>query len=87
MASSRDSGYSTPDISKVAEAYGLKTCRIHTNQELDEMLPKLLENEEMLLCEVFTDPDECVSPRVKAKVCENGAMIAGKLDEMWPFID
>lgn len=87
VASEENSGLTMPDISKVASAYGFKTCRICDNKELDLMLPKIMENDEAILCEIMVLPEETVSPRVKAIVGENGQMTSGPLERMWPYID
>lgn len=87
VASEVQSGLTMPDISKVAEAYGFRTYRIHDNKELDEMLPEIMADDKPLLCELMVLPEETVSPRVKAIVGENGKITSGPLEKMWPFVD
>lgn len=87
VASDEKSGLTMPHISKVAEAYGFKTCMISNNRELDEMLPKIMENDDPMLCELMVLPEETVSPRVKAIVGENGKIVSGPLEKMWPYIE
>ncbi len=86
VASDEGSGLTMPNISKVAEAYGFKTYRIQNNQELDELLPKIMKDDAPMLCELIVLPEETVSPRVKAIVGENGEMISGPLEKMWPYV-
>lgn len=85
VASERGSGLTMPNISKVAQAYGFQTYRIHNNQELDRVLPEIMKDDEPLLCELMVLPEETVSPRVKAIVGENGKMTSGPLEKMWPY--
>lgn len=87
VASEEGSGLTLPNISKVAEAYGFKSYRVYNNKELDEVLPEIMAGDDPLLCELMVLPDETVSPRVKAIVGENGRMISGPLEKMWPFVD
>ena len=87
VASDETSGLTMPDISKVAAAYGFKTYRIRTNEELDKMLPEIMKDNEPMLCELMVLPEETVSPRVKAVVGENGKMISGPLEMMWPYVE
>ena len=87
VASDEGSGLTMPHISKVAEAYGFKTYRIANNEELDRLLPEIMKDDTPMLCEVMVLPEETVSPRVKAIVGENGKMMSGPLEKMWPFID
>ena len=85
VASEAGSGLTMPNISKVAQAYGFQTYRIHNNEELDKALPEMMKDDEPLLCELMVLPEETVSPRVKAIVGENGKMTSGPLEKMWPY--
>lgn len=87
VASEKNSGLVLPDISKVAEAYGIKTYCISSNAEVKEKIAAVLAEDGPVLCEVMVSPDEVVSPKVKASVGKNGEMIAGELDKMWPFLE
>lgn len=87
VASDENSGLTMPSISKVAEAYGFKTYCIKNNQELDKLLPEIMKDDEPMLCELMVLPEETVSPRVKAIVGENGKMMSGPLEKMWPFVE
>lgn len=87
VASDEGSGLTMPNISDVAEAYGFKTRRINNNDELDKMLPEIMKDDEPMLCEVMVHPEETVSPRVKAIVGENGEMMSGSLEKMWPCVE
>lgn len=87
VASEKNSGLVLPDISKVAEAYGIKTYCVSSNAEVKEKIAAVLAEDGPVLCEVMVSPDEVVSPKVKASVGKNGEMIAGELDKMWPFLE
>lgn len=87
VASNEESGISMPNISRIADAYGIKTWQAYTNDELARLLPEVLEGTEPALCELFTLPDETVSPRVKTITLEDGTLKSSALDDMWPFIE
>lgn len=87
VASEEQSGLTMPNTSKIAEAYGFKTYRINNNEELDRFLPEIMADDTPLLCELMVLPEETVSPRVKAIVGENGKMMSGPLEKMWPFLE
>lgn len=87
VASSEESGFTIPDISAVAKAYGFKTYAMANNEEMLQILPQILADDEPMLCEVFTSPDETVWPRVKAMVLPDGSMQSGQLENMWPYMD
>ena len=86
VASGPESGYSVPDVTKVAAAYGLPVFRMRDNREMERMLPEVLRTDGPCLCAVETDPAETVSPRVKAFPQENGSMRSGTLENMWPEV-
>lgn len=85
VASSEDSGFSVPNIGAVARAYGFRTCAMRSNEEMLQMLPEIMADDEPVLCEVFVSPDETVWPRVKATVLPDGSMKSGELENMWPY--
>lgn len=87
VASDEESGLTMPDICKVAEAYGFRTCRIGNHEELDRMLPEIMEDDRPILCELKVLPEETVSPRVKAIVGKDGKMTSGPLEKMWPYLE
>lgn len=86
VASSVESGFSIPDISAIAMAYGFETCCLKSNEEMVARLPQILKKNTALLCEVFVSPDETVWPRVKAMIQNDGSMKSGELENMWPYM-
>lgn len=87
VASSKESGFSTPNILRIAEAYGFKIYRIVNNGEVEEVLQDILQDDRSCVCEVMVRPEETVSPRVKAVITEDGSMRSGTLENMWPFLE
>lgn len=86
VASGEVSGLTMPNISKVANAYGIPTEQIKTNKELEEKLPQILSDEKLLLCEIFIAQDDVVSPRTKTFRKPDGTMESSKLEQMWPLV-
>lgn len=87
VASGPGSGFTVPDVCKVAAAYGLQTYRMKNNEEMAKLLPEVLAAPGPVLCAVETDPEETVSPRVKAVPQPDGSMKSGALEAMWPMED
>lgn len=87
VASGPKSGYTVPDVTAVAAAYGLPTFCIRNNQELEQLLPAVLETDVPCLCAIITSQDETVSPRVKAFPQPDGSMVSGALENMWPLVN
>lgn len=87
VASGESSGLTMPNISKVANAYGIPTEQIRNNRELEEKLPQILSDDKLMLCEVFIAQDDVVSPRTKTFRKEDGTLVSSKLEEMFPLVD
>ena len=87
VGSDPSSGLTMPNISDIAKAYGIPSCRIHNNEELRKKLPEILANDEMFLCELMTLPNEGCSPRVAAIAGPNGKMTSAPLEKMTPIIE
>lgn len=86
VASGENSGLTMPDISKVASAYGISTEQIRDNKELEEKLPQILADDQLMLCEIFIAQDDVVSPRTKTFRKPDGTMESSKLEQMWPLV-
>lgn len=86
VASEEGSGLTMPSLSKIANAYGIKTFVAKGNSEMVDILPKVLECEGTVLCELMVLPEETVSPRTKSIQLEDGSMISKPLEDMWPFL-
>ena len=87
VGSDPGSGLTMPNIGEIAKAYGIPSCRIQNNRELDEKLPEILADDEMFLCELMTIPNEGCSPRVAAIAGPNGRMTSAPLEKMTPLIE
>ncbi|WP_446897227.1 thiamine pyrophosphate-binding protein [Clostridium sp. LBM24168] len=87
VASERNSGLTIPNLIKIANAYGVKTFQAKNNSEMVKILPKVLESNGPVLCELMVLPEETASPRTKSIKMENGNMISKPLEDMWPFLN
>jgi acetolactate synthase-1/2/3 large subunit len=87
VASGESSGLTMPEITRVAQAYGIPTEQIRNNMELDEKLPRILADDKLMLCEIFIAQDDVVSPRTKTFRREDGTMESSKLEQMWPLVE
>jgi acetolactate synthase I/II/III large subunit len=82
VATGPSSGVSFPDLQKISNAYGLKYFKISKNDEIDDVLSKVLAYAGPLLCEVMSDPGEIHEPKVVGKPQPDGSIIPGLLDDM-----
>ena len=86
VACDADSGYTTPNVAKVASAYGFETDVIYNNTELDLKLAAVLSDNKPELVVVKIDPEEGACPRTKSHKRADGSMESDFLEDMWPYI-
>lgn len=87
VASSRDSGVSCPNLSKVADLFGFQFARIARNHELDGVMREVLAREGPSLCEVMIDPEQKLEPKLVSYVKSDGTMESRPLEDMAPLLD
>jgi acetolactate synthase-1/2/3 large subunit len=87
IGESAKSGVGFPDFVKVAKAYGIRTFRITNHRQLGKTIPRVLETEGPVLCDIIMDPDCFVTPRVISKQLPDGRMVSSPLEEMYPFLE
>ncbi|MEZ3504836.1 MAG: thiamine pyrophosphate-binding protein [Lachnospiraceae bacterium] len=87
VACDESSDLSLPDISRIAEAYGLQTCQIHNNGELKEKVRQVLEYDGPVICEVFTPINLTAFPKQVSYKRKDGQMESKPLEYMNPPLD
>ena len=81
------SGVSFPDIIKLGEAYGFKTCRITSHENLRDEITQFLNTDGPVICEVMLTEDYKFLPKVSSKRLDDGRMISAPLEDLAPFLD
>ncbi len=87
VASEAESGTTMPNLIAIAKAYGYKTYEIFNNTEIDEKLPQVMRDNELVFCTLYVDEDEAVLPRVMAHVAKDGSISSGLLEDMSPHVE
>lgn len=87
VGSCQNGGISLPDAVKIADAYGLKTCRIKENKELPEKLDWTLNTLGPVLCEVMVSAEQELIPRQGFKKNQDGTFSPRPLEDMCPFME
>jgi acetolactate synthase I/II/III large subunit len=82
----KDTGVAFPDILKVAEAYGFKTEKIDSHDDMKDKIDTVLRLSEPVLCEVILKPDYVFAPKVSSERKADGIIISRPLDDMFPFL-
>jgi len=86
VACTKDSGLTIPSITKIAEAFGLKTLMIQNNGELREKVSEALEFDGPVICEVLTPIQLTAMPKQVSYKRKDGQMESKPLEFMNPPI-
>ena len=82
-----DSGLQTPDFCAVAKAYGLKTVRIVSEDEIANKVQEVLEYDGPVICEVMCQEFAPIAPRIASRVMPDGSLKAAEFDDLYPFLN
>lgn len=86
MGCNSESGISFPKFEKLSASFGIKYCLIQNNNEVDKLLPSLLDKNEPTIIELMIDPDQQHVPKAINKRSENGTTIPSNFEDMYPFL-
>jgi len=87
VGSDPKSGVSFPDIIKLGQAYGFKTCRITDHNDLEQNIVNFLNEGGPIICEVMLTEEYKFLPKVSSKRLDDGRMISAPLEDLAPFLD
>jgi acetolactate synthase-1/2/3 large subunit len=82
-----ESGVGNPDFVKLADAYGIPGYTLKTLIDVQANLEELLTRPGPMLIEINMVRNQLLIPRVQSRRDENGRIVSGSLDDMFPFID
>lgn len=82
----KTSGISTPDMKKIAEAYGIPYIKVEDNLCVENGIDKLLNIKGYAICEVIQDTEQIIEPKVKSKEKEDGTIYSPPIDDLYPFL-
>jgi acetolactate synthase-1/2/3 large subunit len=83
----RATGMTIPDISRVAQGYGLKTAVILDQSNLNEEVRQVVETPGPVVCDVRVIPDEIRAPRLSSVQRADGSFVSKPLEDLWPFLE
>jgi acetolactate synthase-1/2/3 large subunit len=80
------SGVTCPDFSALASAFNIKSFKIKTWEEFDQVVPQVQEYEGPIICEVFMHPQQLFVPKLSLALQTDGTLISPPLEDLSPFI-
>ena len=82
----QSSGLTLPSITAVARAFGIETRQLRQHSELKFGIQDILDTPGPVVCEVITEPDQPIIPRIASRLGQNGSMVASPLEDLSPFL-
>ena len=86
VGSDHASGVSCPNFIKVAQAFGIPTETIQTNDEVETKIKKVMEMKGPVLCTVSLNPTEQMLPKSASEIKPDGTMVSKPLEDLFPFL-
>jgi len=83
----KESGVSFPSFEKLAFAYGISFIRCNDIEDVKNNVPKIMNSDSPVLCEVMCKFDEPIVASVSTKRLPDGTRVAISIEDMSPFID
>lgn len=81
-----DSGLETPDFCKVAAAYGLDSCELTADDDLEEKFKEILAKDGPFVCQVRVQEFGEIAPKIASRVMPDGSLKAAEFDDLYPFL-
>ena len=86
IGSNKQSGVSSPDFTRIADAYGIKRFRFNNNEELENNIDNVMNYNGPVLVEIMMTENQLLIPRVQSSKDINGKIISNSLENMFPYL-
>lgn len=86
IGESEETGISFPNLEKISHAYGIKYILVKNSKDLHSALPKILENNMPIICDIQCLFEQEIIPTVSSKKLSDGTMVSSPIDDMYPFL-
>lgn len=87
VGSGASGGLSLPDYTKIAAAYGIDTCVIDNQKNMNPVLKNIMQDDKPCVCVVKVSANQEISPKQGFREIEKGKFAPMPLDHMYPFLD
>ena len=81
------SGVFLPNLSKIAQAYGIPAFDLREPVEMRTLIRQVLVTPGPVLCNVHMDAEQTFTPRITSRRLPNGQMASSPLEDMFPFLE
>jgi acetolactate synthase I/II/III large subunit len=82
----QNSSLHLPNLEKIALAHGIPSVTIKEDSEIERGIEKTLNQKGPAFCQIFTDPNQEIIPKLVAKRGSGGKMIPFPIEDLYPFL-
>ncbi len=75
-----------PDMLKIAQAYGYRTCVIDSHASMRRKIEEAIAGNDAALCVVKLG-ENVFAPKLASRLCADGKMFSPSLEDMFPFLE
>lgn len=86
IGADKATGLTVPDLSKIANSYGIPAVVIHDQTNLRAEVRKALDMEGPVVIDVRVIPDEVRAPRLQSYQRPDGSFVSKPLEDLFPFL-
>ena len=83
----KETGLSLPDMRKIADAFGIRSAHIETEEEMDRVVVDILEGNDPAICTVKADITQKILPKQVNYMTEDGQMASRPIEDMAPLLE
>lgn len=87
VASGESSGLTLPNVTRVAQAFGLRTVQISDASHVHERVAQALSGDDPVIVEVTVPPTQETRPRLMSRQRADGSFVSKPLEDLYPFLD
>lgn len=84
VGSDPSSHLTLPDITRVAQAYGIESCQIRDHTNIREQVQAVLNHPGPIVCAVNVSSDQVTAPRATSSVRPDGTIVSLPMEDMAP---
>lgn len=85
-ASNKQGGVSCPDFKKVAAAFDIPYFSINDWDELEQVIPQVMNATTPVICDVFMDPEQYFYPKLSLAIKKDGSIVSPTLEDLSPLL-
>ena len=82
----KTNGLTVPNLSKIAESYGIPAVVIKDQSNLRAQIRHVLDMPGPVLCDVHVIPEEVRGPRLSSTQLPDGSFVSKPLEDLFPFL-